>query len=812
MTITDDPRVDDATGAPDDDAPAVPITSGALAADDAARLASSGGGDAPTDPDGTGDGGDDEPVDSPASMVRAALAAGLATSAAGLVIGGIFASWLARGLGVFAAALGAGWALYAARSPRTEAAQALFPFVLLVVSALSLVTAPGGPGELPTLVGDAIDAGRSIRPPVPFDPGWRVLIIVVIGTLGFAAASVGINYGRPRLAVVVPLPLIGLASITQPESEQFIAGISAFLPVLAAIGVLFGGDQADTGELDRSFEAKRLVRGLIAGVPLVAVLVALNSASFLFPEPVFDPDDKPQKPRAAPLAAAEDRVLFEVSTGGPFTGPWRIGALDVYEDDNWLIPGFNQDRLVDIGADGVITERRAGETQIPVTITVRDLGDSAVLPLLGGATAVETSADVIFDPRMTTLRVPSGRAAAGLTYTLQVPDYPTADQLEAVDREPGSELDDQLLAPEAPDEVLDLLARAPTNPWLRLDFLRNELLGVVTASGAGAPVAVPPSKVVELLSGETGTPFEIVAAEALLARWAGVPSRIGFGFDGLNVEDDLSTVRPRNAAQWLEVWFEGYGWAPLIGAPAKAESSLDSDPNARFNPTIEPSSDVAVEVYLPFELEDLTQLYQRIRDVILQFLPLVFLIAVVWAGWPVAAKAHRRSQRRRWAAGHGPRTQIAVEYAEFRDAAIDLGVGDIYDTPLEYLTKVRADREHTELAWLAARALYGDMVAESTDDDVLAAETLSTSLRRRLGAAQPLQVRILAAISRASLSQPYTDEIPNGVHRDLPVVSHLSRAVRRLGRLVPARLVPGRRRRRRVAAGGVRPRLIGDPR
>ena len=37
--------------------------------------------------------------------------------------------------------------------------------------------------------------------------------------------------------------------------------------------------------------------------------------------------------------------------------------------------------------------------------------------------------------------------------------------------------------------------------------------------------------------GATATPYEIVAAEALLARWAGVPARIGFGFDGLNAED-----------------------------------------------------------------------------------------------------------------------------------------------------------------------------------------------------------------------------------------------------------------------------------
>lgn len=802
MTVTDDPRVDAGTGSPDpassDADEIVPITSGALAGDDATRLGATGTPDAPTEVDVD----EDAPVPL-ADLVRPALAAGLATSAAGIVIGGIFASWFARGLGVFAAFLGAGWTVLAERSPRRSVLQAALPVVLLTIGALSLVSAPGGPSELPGLVGDAIEAGRSIRPPVPFDPGWRVIILVVLGTVGFAASSVAITYDRPKLGVVVPLPIIGLASVTQPESEQFIAGVGAFLPVLAAIGVLFGGDRTQTADLDRTFEIRRLLRGLVAGVPIVALLVALNSANFLFPEPVFDPDDQPQKPRAAPLSAADDRVLFEVAGDHPFTGPWRIGALDVYEDDNWLIPGFNADRLVDLGPGGLITDLRSGNTQSEVTLTVRDLGDSAVLPILGGTTRVESDREIVHDPRTSTLRVPSGRAPAGLVYTLSVPDYASADQLEAVERDPGEDLAQQLEVPDVPREIEVLIDRAPTNPWLRLDFLRNELLEVVTASGAGAPIAVPPDKVVDLLFGsQKGTPFEIVASEALLARWAGVPSRVGFGFDGLNVEDGVETVRPKNAAQWVEVWFEGYGWVPLIGAPNQAEASLDSDPNARFNPTIEPSDDVAVEVYLPFELEDLTLLYQQIRDVLLAYGPLVLFVIAAWVGWPVAMKAVRRARRRRWAAAIGPRAQVAVEYAELRDLAIDLGIGDVYDTPIEYLAKVRDDKEHTELAWLVNRTMFGDMRITVTDDDVLAAEQLSTSLRRRLSAAQPLQLRMLAAVSRASLDQPYTEEIPNPGRIRIPGFDRVGRTVRRI---VSWR--PGRKRRRAAEL-----RLMGDPR
>lgn len=790
MSLTDLHEADRAAAADEEEVEV--LATGALVADDADRLVRSAPGPAPEEP------GPDLPplrVD-----LRPALAAGLSSVAAGLVVGGIFGSWGARLLGAFAALVGAGWALLAARSARSSAMQAGLPVLLLVLSGLLLVPAPGGPGALPSLVADAIRAGRALRPPVPFDPGWRVIIVFVIGTVGFASATLAVWLRRPKLALVLPLPLVGLASITQPDSEQFIAGASAFLPVLAAVAVLFGGDARETGDLDRSFEMRRLVRGGLTAVPIVALLVALNSASFLFPEPVVNPDDKPQKPRAAPLSAAADRVLFEVATASEFTGPWRIGALDVYEDDSWLIPAFNRDRLVALGDDGLISPIRQGDTQQAITITVRDLGDTSVLPVLPGTTRMEMvdarGATVRFDPRTGSPRMASGRVPAGLVYTLRAPTYPTSDALDALDKAPSrTAFAAQLAVPSPPPAVQALLDRSPQQAWKRLSFLRNELLDNVTAKGAGAPVPVPAARVGDLLAGSrTGTPFEIVAAEALLARWAGLPSRVAFGFDGLNAEGEAFTVRPRNAAQWLEVWFEGYGWVPLIGTPKRAEASLDTDPNARFNPGIEPSDDVAVEVYLPFETQDLTQLYQRVRDVLATWLPVVVLGAGAWIGWPAGAKALRRARRRRWAAARGPRTQIVVEYAEVRDAAIDLGIGDVYDTPLEYLAKVRDDQEHRELAWLASRALFGDLIGSVTEADVAAAEELSASVRRRLAAAQPLEVRLVALVSRASLAQPYTEEIPNIAHLRLPGAEALRRLV-------------GRRPRRRRPA--LRARLTG---
>src|SRR5207249_4228456 len=154
----------------------------------------------------------------------------------------------------------------------------------------------------------------------------------------------------------------------------------------------------------------------------------------------------------------------------------------------------------------------------------------------------------------------------------------------------------------------------------------------------------------------------------------------------------------------------------------------------------------AVEVYVPVELESVAQLYQKVRSWALVILPWVLGTLALYFLWPAGLRALRRSRRRRWAGVAGPRARIAVEYAEFRDLAMDLNVGDPYATPLEFLGRVDPDDEHAEFAWLVARALYGDLATAVTADDARIAEELSASLRRRLFRGQPFQSRVLAVM------------------------------------------------------------------
>lgn len=155
MTVLDDPPVGEEEVAP--------IVGDALGADDRARV---------TDAGPTKRSDDDDFVPPPLrEVIRPVLAAAFSTMAAGLLTAGIFDSWSARAVAVVGSLGGPAWAAFALRSPKRSAAQAMLLPVLLVASIVVLLLLGGSPGELPTLIGDALESGRSLRPRCRSTPG-----------------------------------------------------------------------------------------------------------------------------------------------------------------------------------------------------------------------------------------------------------------------------------------------------------------------------------------------------------------------------------------------------------------------------------------------------------------------------------------------------------------------------------------------------------------------------------------------------------------------------------------------------------------
>lgn len=714
----------------------------------------------------------------PLNLTMTAGAALLSTASAAWLVGGLVrGAVLPKLLALIGASIGVGLIAISARSRRPALVQYLVVPASTLVGAIAISpVATGGTANLAGLVGEAIRNGGLLQPPIPFDPGWRFILVVLHALAGAVALSTALAFRRPKLAVAVPLPLIIGGALLQPDGGEAVAAGVGIALVVGALLLASGADLAADAAGSRAFESRRLLRGLVLMVVLATAIAGLAKTDFLFPAADREQVIPPQKPPASP--PEPDRELFKIDTTE--LGPWRIGVLDVYDGESWLLPPSDPARLVKPARP------KLGAKTISFSIT--DIRGRS-LPVPAGVTAVSGPGTIELDPRTEVPRLPS-RVPKGYKYSVESAPRPSGSALNAVPLAPADIVDAFILGdglmPPAPDAVAALFINAPEKSFDRLQFVRDRLYANVIAAGAGSPVPVSPARVAQMLEGPTeATPFEITAAEALLARWAGLPARIGYGYYGGDAVEGGTSYRPRHGSAWLEVYFQGHGWVPLIGTPPQAKPSETNDLQNR-DPRVRPSDELGLSLILPVERPETALLFEVVRYWMLALTPLVATGALTIWSLPLLYKSVRSWRRRRWMRGRGPTGRIIVAYAHLRERATDLNLAPPALTPLEFARAFDADAEQSELAWLVTRSLWGDLARDVRPEDAEMAEALAQSVEKRIDAAQPLYQRILATTSRASLRETWTPALPNVVGLPRPRLS-----IARL-RLRPARLLSGR--------------------
>lgn len=708
----------------------------------------------------------EEDAPPPIPLAQTALAAGLATAAAVWMVGGIFDGVAPRIVGLAATAIGTalGYAVYRFRKPWL---QYVVPAAGLVVgAALVAPDAGSGTSSLPALVGDAVRSGGFLQPPVDFAPGWKLIFTVVFVMLAAGAVGVAVATARPRLAAAVPMPLALGAALVQPPHAALLSSAVTIIGALAAFAVAYGADLGrgigQGGALGAGFETRRLARtgAMVAG--LVVAVVVLNQAGFLFPSPDQNRVVPPQRPQVPPQVP--DVPLFRVTTNAQT--PYRLGVIDVYDvkEGAWMLPEQDNRRLQRESAPASLPGPALGRQVLTATFVVEQ-ATGHLLPTIGGTVSVQglSGQQFDYDPRQQTISLAGRPVFTGLTYTVEAAYPASGADLRSAGPAPAGVRDQFLVAPPVPLEVQAILAKAPTSDAFdRLQYVRQQLYNKVVAAGPGKPVDVSARRAVQILQGSDANPYEITATEALLARWAGIPARIGYGYDGgTPLPGGAVEIRPRNGATWLEAYFGRYGWIPIVGTPPRARPSTSTQ-DKNQNPAVHATDDLALIVYLPVRVHTLLPIYVITRYWLLVSLPFIAGAVLLIVFYPALVKRARRRRRKRWAIARGPEARVSVAYAEFRDLARDLAVGDPVATPLEFIDYIEPDKEHRELAWLVTRVLYGDIRGEKlTTEHAAIAEQLALSVRRRLHRAQSLTTRLLSLTARTSLRDPYSVEVPN---------------------------------------------------
>jgi hypothetical protein len=714
---------------------------------------------APADQPRTG--ADESAPESPS--LRIAIAVAFPVLASALMVGGIFIGVDARIYAAIAGLLGVALGYTVARVAKPTLANVLIVGGIFLIGLIVVIpTGIGNIGSLQALVTKAAKSGDVLRPPVEFVAGWHAIVGWLMACVGFGAAWVALTFKKPSLALLLPLPIAAIAGISVPKTQQVGSGLAVLALFAVGLGLLSGAQSVGEGD-ERpplSYELRRAAKS----IPLIAVitvaLYALAQTNFLVPKPYIDPTQQPQKPKPQPLSQANDRVLFEVES--TVSGPWRIGSLDVYDGTDWRLPPFSESKLGNVPRSGIVdADLQPG---VHARFTIAGLTGTVLPGLPDTVGIIAEGPRLSYDARNGNIRVAQGQVQAGLSYTVTAAALPSVDDLKAITADAPPDLKKFTSIPPAPPAAQALIDDAKQrfhSKWEQFDYLRTYVLDNVTAAGTGTPKSVTPARVQEMLTGaKEGSPYEIVAAQAMFARWVGLPSRIGYGFDGGEEVNGKLQVRPANGATFPEVYFPTYKWLPVIGTPKKAKPTVSNDPSQQqFDPTVLPSDDISVQLYLPVVIPPASIFYKQVERILLIVIPILLLLGALYVAWPAVRKALARSRRRSRAAELGPRTQIALAYTEWRDHATDYGFRHPTDTPLMFLDRFGEDAEHTELAWLVTRALWGDMQHELHASHAAAANELSRALRRRLSQAQPATVRAISAVSRLSLRHPFAPDL-----------------------------------------------------
>ena len=722
-----------------------------------------------------------EPAEDPTylpdpTMLRGGVAVLIVCVGTGLMAGGIFSGVVGpRAFAVIAAILGAQLADWTRRVRR---AWLLGLLILIGIFLIGVATAVFADGihvlpEIGKQTTKALAQVRLVRPPIGLSGGFGALLGWLMGGTGFAAMWVTLVVRRPVLGLLVPLPIAAITAISVPHYAQLASGLLLFGSFAIALGVLAGERSIAGGEgLPLRYELRRAARAAPLLAAAIVALVFANRSGFLFPKPIVNPAVEPQKPKPIPLSQAPDRVLFEVQSS--VRGPWVMGALDVYDGKDWRLPAFSQAKLVKVPRSGIVDDTL--QPGLKATFTVRGL-EGAVLPSLPNTLGIIASGpQLAYDARSGNIRLVEGEIPTGFRYTLAAAGVPQVADLVRDTTDVPAPIRAFTRVPDAPPAVRALVDRAPkTSAWEQWDWLRRYVLDNITANGLGTPVSITPARVDEILARtKEASPFEIVAIQTLLARWVGIPARIGYGFDGGTRTGEVLEVHPRDGAVFPQVYFAKHGWLPVIGIPQKTKVSDLSDPRLQqYRPGVLPSNDIAVTIFRPIELPA-PKRFDVVRNVIVTVAGLLLAAWLVYLLLPVFEKALRISRERARAIEAGPAARIALAYAEWRDTITDYGYRYTTDTPLMLLRRFARDEEHNQLAWLVTRTLWGDLQTDVTDEMAADAEELSRALRRRLADAHPMTVRIVAALSRHSMRTPYSSAVP--VDRRRPVSEVLDSA------------------------------------
>jgi transglutaminase-like putative cysteine protease len=557
---------------------------------------------------------------------RLGLVAAGATLLSAAPITSIFETWGWLVHCILAVGLIAGAALLSRTLRFPTWAQALSMIVMLLLTLTwmfpsgheILVPTPATFGHFADLFTQAGQDTRQYGVPVPDRDGLLFITVLGIGSVAIAVDLLTVVARRPALAGLPMLAIYSVPVAVYVDSVPvfpFIIGATGFLWLLVSdnidrvrrFGRRFTGDGRDVDVWEPSPLAaagRRLgVVGMAAAV-ILPLLVPTVTGGLL--------SQLTQSGNGIGTGGAGTgtggRINLFASLNGRLTqgDTVRIIKLTTNEPSPYYLRFGVADQLTNQGfgnrapvgnavSRGITPDPRGGTAggefqQYHAQVEVNDGLQQTMLPIysntiragdLGGGWSFDPNQQVIFSNRQTT---------KGKKYNF---DYVRASYTEAELRTAEPLSKDNALRTQytntPPDTEVDaLVTKLVKGKTTEYDKMRALYDYFSKDNGFSYSLSTEPagssSQIAAFLKNKVGYCQQYAAALAWMARVAGIPARVAFGFTRGAQDGGSWIITNRNAHAWTEVYLQGFGWIPFDATPAssvagstRSEWAPDSD-------------------------------------------------------------------------------------------------------------------------------------------------------------------------------------------------------------------------------------------
>ena len=638
------------------------------------------------------------------------------------------------------------------------------------------------------LIGEAQDTIMNQVPPVLADPGIVFIACLGTGLIALLTDTLATTLRMPAASGLGLLALLTVPAVLKPDS----VGVLPF--ILACAGYLLILATGSWQERPRSASAARRPPGhqvgIAAGIGAGALVVALGLPAAL---PGFTSGAFPQGSRLN-IWSGQSGLNPVVALGNDLRQPSATGRIR-YATDSGQALYLRSTTLEDFSgqrwAPDLRTEtRRTGlqgmapaESEAPAgaasTITTRVRSETYTSPwLLAPYAPVQVNGAAgafSWDPKTMTLVSEGNKSLARMDYEVQSTSLNvSAETLQSL--EPASENAVDPLFTDLPEDLPASIrdaARTATDgasgPYEQAMAIQTYLRGPDFTYSLDAPVeggydGNGMDVLDRFLEEKSGYCVHYAAAMAVMAREAGIPSRMALGFaPGRSTGSTFTDARGQNlreyevdsrdAHAWPELYFEGAGWIrfeptpsrgsvpsyamqPRTDAPVRPDSNdgpeLDRPRPAPVpQPAVTPSAPSAAAPATPAETGP--------GKVAGAGLALLTAAAALLSPW--ALRRRRRSLRRRGVTGpvlpggirghqSGP---AALAWDEAADTGLDYGhVPKKSESPRAYSVRLARDADLPDGPALALQRLRG-----AYEREVYAAPAASGVRTRGAGDAVP---------------------------------------------------------------------------